>query len=263
MATTIDKPAALDVNGISNPANISQRRISANLDGDQISSTVENEGNKKIFDKASKTLGKQDFLNLLMTQMRFQDPLQPTENTEFVAQLAQFSSLEGTQNINDAIDDLSKKMETMVANQSASANTMSNASATSLIGKAVRVNAKDIVFDPSKKEPIEIDVHVETADSVLSIVDSEGTIVNAIPLDVAGERKINWSGLTMDGKMAPAGAYELKVTSRDGLKETGYTFIEDKVNGISFGKTGMRLDVRGQSIGMDQVVHVSEAAAAE
>lgn len=263
MANTIDNPAALNVDGITNPANINQRRVTAKLDGDQITSDVENEGNKKIFEAASKTLGKQDFLNLLMTQMRFQDPLAPTENTEFVAQLAQFSSLEGTQNINEAIDALSAKMETMVANQASSANTISNASATSLIGKSVRVDAKNVVFDPTKKEPIEIDVHVNAADSVLSIVDSEGTIVNAIPLDVTGERKISWSGLKMDGNMAPAGAYELKVTSRDGLSETGYTFIEDRVDGISFAKTGMRLDVRGQSIGMDQVLHVTEVTVAE
>lgn len=50
------------------------------------------------------TMGKQEFLNLLVTQLRYQDPLKPMEDTEFVAQLAQFSALEQMQNLNDSFE---------------------------------------------------------------------------------------------------------------------------------------------------------------
>lgn len=48
---------------------------------------------------ASQTLGKEDFLNLLMTQLRHQDPLNVQDDREFIAQLAQFSTLEQTTNL--------------------------------------------------------------------------------------------------------------------------------------------------------------------
>ena len=48
------------------------------------------------------SLGKDEFLNLLVTQMQYQDPLEPSSDTEYIAQLAQFSSLEQMQNLNDA-----------------------------------------------------------------------------------------------------------------------------------------------------------------
>ena len=58
-----------------------------------------------------------------------------------------------------------------------------------------------------------------------------------------------------DGATADAGKYHLKVTSEDGATDTGYTYLEDKVTGINYAKDGLRLEVRGQSIAMDQVVH--------
>ena len=59
------------------------------------------------------TLGKEDFLNLLVTQLRYQNPLDPMDNTEFVAQLAQFSSLEQMSNLNTAFTNQSMLIQSM------------------------------------------------------------------------------------------------------------------------------------------------------
>ena len=53
--------------------------------------------------KANDALGKNDFLKMLVTQLRYQDPLKPMEDKEFIAQMAQFSSLEQMQNMNTAM----------------------------------------------------------------------------------------------------------------------------------------------------------------
>ena len=77
------------------------------------------ETSQKTERKSGDTLDKEDFLLLLVTQMQYQDPLEPTSNTEYVAQLAQFSELEQMQNLN---------------------STTVNTSAYNLVGKEVLLN---------------------------------------------------------------------------------------------------------------------------
>jgi flagellar basal-body rod modification protein FlgD len=258
-STTIDKPASLDVNGVPTADQLSTRRVSATLDGNQLkSSNLDNAGSTKVFDNAAKTLGKQDFLNLLVTQLRFQDPMAPTENTEFVAQLAQFSNLEGTQNINTSIEDLGKQITSLVASQKSSSDAIGNSSATSLIGKQVRVDVKTVDFDP-KKDPISINVHSDPGQaSVLTVLDAKENILNAVPIPSPGENLLQWNGTKLDGTKVPPGKYTLRVTTLDGKTDTGYAYMQDRVSGINFTKDGMRLEVRNQSFGIDQVVHVGE-----
>lgn len=79
--------------------------------------------------RTSQTLGKDDFLKLLITQLSNQDPTSPMEDTEFIAQMAQFSSLEQMTNMNANFE----KMNTM----------LSSNQAVSTIGKTVSVDAGD------------------------------------------------------------------------------------------------------------------------
>lgn len=76
--------------------------------------------------KTGSDLGKEDFLMLLVTQMQYQDPLEPTDNTEYVTQLAQFSELEAMENLND---------------------TANNNTAYSLVGKQVLIAHENSVGD--------------------------------------------------------------------------------------------------------------------
>lgn len=79
--------------------------------------------------QTSNQLGKDDFLKLLITQMQNQDPTAPMENTEFIAQMAQFSSLEQMTNMSTSFEKV--------------ANYISESSATSTLGKTVELNIGD------------------------------------------------------------------------------------------------------------------------
>lgn len=263
MSTTINNATntgvTADVNSIFNPPKAAPRQVTADVGADGLNSTVASTGDTSVFSGANKTLGKQDFLTLLVTQMRFQDPLQPQDNTAYVAQLAQFSQLEGTQNIDTSIQDLGKKISDLVGNQTNNSTAMTNASATNLLGKYARVNAENIAYVGGQKNGVTLNVHTNPGtDPVLSILDKDGAIVNVVPLQAGTEAQVNWDGSKMDGTQAATGNYTLKVTSRDGTTDAGYAYFENKVDGIAFTKDGVRLEINGQQIGMDQVLHVGD-----
>ena len=102
-------------------------------------------------------MGKEDFLSLLITQLQNQDPLNPTDSTEFTAQLAQFSSLEQLGNVNDSLMELK--------NLQASIN---NSQAVSLIGKAITANGNSIQL--TADGPVQYDFKL--ADDAVLIVAS-------------------------------------------------------------------------------------------
>lgn len=87
------------------------------------------EGNNTNSTGGPKSLGKDDFLKLLLMELRYQDPLKPFEDREFIAQLAQFSALEQSQNMNQNLQKL-LGMQTFATEMT---------QATALIGKNVTV----------------------------------------------------------------------------------------------------------------------------
>ena len=110
-----------------------------------ISNIVNQNGDQAQAGNSRAQLGKDDFLKLLTVQLRYQDPLNPMENTEFIAQMAQFSSLEQLQNMN----------QSMAQSQGSEAElhaAFKNNLVTSLVGKSVEVPTQEVAYDGQDAE---------------------------------------------------------------------------------------------------------------
>jgi flagellar basal-body rod modification protein FlgD len=155
----------------------------------------------------SKPLGQEAFLKLLVAQLQNQDPLNPQENYEFVAQLAQFSSLEQSIGINDRLDALA------LQNQG-----MQNSQIVGLVGKEATVKG-DIVTLSGQGAivPISFTLKEAAQESTIVIRDAAGRNVRTIPVAAksAGTVTVQWNGQSDSGNPQPAGPYQVTVTAKD------------------------------------------------
>jgi len=143
----------------------------------------------------SNELGKNDFLKLLVAQMNNQNPLEPQDNTEFVAQLAQFSSVEGIDNLNTTVDDMASELRSSQALQ-----------ASSLVGQSVVVPSNEYGFLQSGDLIASYsEVPATTMNLTLQIQSKAGQTLETIDLGYheQGPMSLRWDGanLEMDGEI--------------------------------------------------------------
>ena len=165
-----------------------------------INSIVNQPSTQGPMTKAQNQLGKDDFLHLLTVQLRYQDPLNPLENTEFIAQMAQFSSLEQLQNMNQSLE----KTQGSEAELHAA---FKNNLVTSLVGKSVEIPTQEIVYDGSDSE-LAYRLGDRVRDASLQVLDARGRLVRQLELDVSKPYgAIEWDGKSSSGDTVPQGAY--------------------------------------------------------
>ena len=198
----------------------------------------------------SSALGKDAFLQLLVTQLKNQNPLDPQDNTAFVAQLAQFSSLEGITTLNDTVNSLSGGLQSSQALQ-----------ASSLVGRSVIVQTNEAYVDPASGKPFNGTVVVKDADSkpVITITDADGEVVRTLEMgsQKAGNADFTWDGKDDDGVLLDKGSYTFTASSKNDTGTTALTTnLPATVNSVTLSKTGgeIMLNLAGLgSIGMSKV----------
>jgi len=155
---------------------------------------------------ANKEMGQEAFLKLLVAQLKNQDPLKPQDNYEFVAQLAQFSSLEQTIGINDRLDQLS------LQNQG-----LQNSQVVSLVGKQATVKGNIVSLNGQGSiVPVNYTVDGASSESTVVIRDAAGRSVRTLHVGAraAGSVTVQWNGQNDNGIPQPAGPYQVLVTAK-------------------------------------------------
>lgn len=198
---------------------------------------------------STNALGQEDFLTLLVAQLEHQDPLEPQSNTEFIAQLATFSSVEQQTLTNDKLDQVI-----------ASSADMERSAAFQLLNEQVVVQTDSFYLDGD-----EIDLGVvlaEDADAVtLNVKDEDGEVVASFELtDVtaASETYIGWDGCDANGQPLPAGAYQIELEARaaDGDIDQALPLVKTRVTEVGLGSNGSLLVTDAGDVTLDGLYSV-------
>ncbi|MDV9034049.1 flagellar hook assembly protein FlgD [Pseudomonas sp. RAC1] len=184
-------------------------------------------------------LGKDAFLQLLVTQMQHQNPLDPQDNSEFVSQLAQFSSLEGIQTLNQSVNGITSAMGSSQALQ-----------ASSLVGRSVIVQNDKAMIDPSKSLNGQVVVPQNIDNGKITIKDKDGNVVKTIDLGAQnkGNADFIWDGTNDKGEKVAAGNYSFSATTTvDGKAQQMYTLLPATVTSVTVAGAGgeMMLNLAG------------------
>lgn len=199
-------------------------------------------------ERSSNELAQADFLKLMVTQLRNQDPFKPMENGDFLAQIAQFSSVSGIEQLNNSFSSLS---ESMASNQAVQA--------AALVDRNVLAPLEFGVLPEGGMLEGVVDLPSSAGNLVVGIYDASGALVREIPLGVqeAGQIAFSWDGTTDSGEYAPPGVYQVKAQATVGDEnEALQTLISARVDSVSFGAgaQGLQLNLAGLGpIAFDEV----------
>lgn len=184
---------------------------------------TKNEFSQALGQQKGSSLDKDSFMLLLVTQFQYQDPLNPMEDKEFIAQMAQFSSLEQLMNLNDSMEGLTE-----------ATNNQQMINATSYIGKQVTLSGNTIgkVTDADGNQTVSTFRYAfgdNVVKGTLSVRDANGNTVYSE--DMAGKQagttfEFNWDGKTGAGLTAPDGVYTVSMAA---FNAKGEAVLSDQV----------------------------------
>ncbi len=199
---------------------------------------------------ATQELGQEAFLNLLVTQLQYQDPLNPQENEEFIAQLAQFSQVEQLTNANTALGNVYQAIASM-----------NNASMTQLLGKTVKAFGDEFHYSGDGEVELHYDAATDAAGATLTVHDESGSVVYTTEIGALtdGEGRVTWTGNLSSGGSADEGTYTFSVTGRDsdGDPVDVQEIIEGEIDAMSFESGSPVPSIGGVDVNLGDIIHVS------
>ena len=182
-------------------------------------------------------LGKTAFLELMIAQVSNQDPLEPAKNEAFIAQLAQFSSVEGIQNLNESMDSLVGSLRSGLAMDAAG-----------LVGRNVLIQTSQTALNTSGGLGGTVEVSDAAPNLTVDIKNSSGQVVKRLEMGAVerGEIRFNWDGLTESGEQSPQDYYQVSAyTSLDGTRQDFAVNLPDQITSVSLTEQGLVANLAG------------------
>jgi flagellar basal-body rod modification protein FlgD len=203
--------------------------------------------------KPSSIMGKDDFLRLLVMQLRFQDPMNPLKGTEFAAQLAQFSSVEQLSNIKTGLEESLRQNGLL-------AQSINNALSATLLDKQVRATADALWNDGSGTVRFGYTLPVAADSVVVTLRDSSGAVVKTFrnTNTQKGDTSITWDGTDERGRSVAEGQYTIQVEAKNAQGETisAASFIIGKVQGIRFKAEGSVVVIGEMEVPLAKILEI-------
>ncbi|MBY6032070.1 flagellar hook assembly protein FlgD [Marinobacter daepoensis] len=199
----------------------------------------------------SNELGKDAFMELMLAQLKNQNPLEPQDNGDFIAQLAQFSSLEEMQNLSSRVDDVVGQFRSSQALQ-----------ASAMVGKTVLAPSQVGILGDEGEVTGTIQVPASTGGLSLSVMNQSGELVRQIDMggSQAGVVSFKWDGQDGNGNDLPPGPYTIvaKGSYPSGMEQLP-TMVSANVDSVSLGKNGfITLNLAGMgSIPLSEVRQIN------
>jgi flagellar basal-body rod modification protein FlgD len=194
-------------------------------------------------------LGKEEFLKLLVAQLSHQDPLSPLQGTEFVAQLAQFSSLEQLVNLSDRVSALALAQTAAIGSQ-----------AVGFVGRSVTARGDRFRAGEPGGVSLGVELAGDAAAVKLTVLDSTGKVVATRDLGALakGRRTLSFDGKDMNGNPLPAGEYTFRVEPTDAAGKTveAVPLVRGTVDAVSYASGVPTLKVGGLEVPLAVVLEV-------
>lgn len=193
-------------------------------------------------------LGKDEFLNLLVAQLNNQDPLSPQDNGAFIAQLAQFSQVEGIGKLNTSMESLLSGYQSSQALQ-----------ASSLVGRKVIVPSNRAEVDTSQTFKGGLTLPASSSNVAVNVYDNSGALVSRVNLgqQAAGNVSFMWDGKDASGNLLPPGSYRFEAQAAINNEVVALaTNLPANVDSVTLGQNGgeLMLNLAGLgSIGLSKV----------
>ncbi len=181
--------------------------------------TVENSNDVK-----KQELGQDQFLTLLTTQLTHQDPTKPMENGDFLAQMAQFSTVEGIRGLQDSFTSFASSL---TSNQSLQA--------ASLVGSHVVYPSNQAVLDVEQGLSGSVHLNENSSEVRVNISRENGELLKTLTLDASetGLLEFHWDGVKEDGSIAEPGRYQISAEAeQDGVNTALKTYTNAEIESV-------------------------------